>query len=317
MEEKLSKAILSSDIEFLRSYINEGGHFNKMTLKAPDGYGKKPLELAVLSQIDHNGLAQITTLIIENSDIEEQAEVLVALASEDKGLKGVNILLESGVFVDVLHNDQSALQRATGNSNVKMVHLLLLHGADPNKKGEYGTALELAEEMYYEPAYLGMMEAFLKGQPKSPFDFIDKDKVKKRLTTWAICLENFGKNHKDQTFYVLAINGGKLIANSEEAFQATLKTYQDQFPSYSQQEKIYSLKYSPGDFSFHQIEKEIENAIEDHKVAIDFSFMEPLENDNRTEEDLLIEGLLKNKQVYTQNINITNDFRIIAPGHSY
>ncbi len=33
MEEKLSKAILSGDIEFLRSYINEGGHFNKMTEK--------------------------------------------------------------------------------------------------------------------------------------------------------------------------------------------------------------------------------------------------------------------------------------------
>ncbi|WP_109098519.1 ankyrin repeat domain-containing protein [Aquimarina sp. AU58] len=317
MEEKLSKAILSGNIEFLRSYINEGGHFNTMTLKSPDGYGKKPLELAVLSQIKHDGSSEITKLIIENSDIEDQAEVLVALASEDKGLKEVNILLESGVSVDVLHNGQSALQRATGNSNVKMVHLLLHHGADPNKKGEYGTALELAEEMYYEPAYIGMMEGFLKGQPKSPFDFVDKDKVKKRLITWAICLENFGKNHKDQTFYVLAINGGKLIANSEEAFRATLKTYQDQFPSYNQPEKIQALKYSPGDFSFHQIETEIEGAIEEYKGAIDFSFMQPQENDTRTEKDLLIEGVLKNKQVYTQNIKITNDFRMMTPGHSY
>ncbi len=317
MEEKLSKAILSGDLEFLQSYLNEGGSFNQMTLIAPDGFGKIPLELSVLSQIDHKRSSQITKLILENSDIEDQAEVLVSLASEDKNLEAVKTLLDSGISVDLLHNGQSALQRATGNKNLKMVYLLLHYGADPNQKGEYGTALQLAKEIYYEPAYLGMMEAFLKGQPKSPFDFIDKDKVKKKLITWAICLENFGKDHKDQTFYVLAIDGGKLKANSEEAFQSTLKTYQEQFPNYNQQEKIHSLKFSPGDFSFHQIETEIEGSPEDYKVNIDFSFMEPLENDNRTEKDLLLEGLLTNKQVYTREINITNDFKIIVNGHSY
>jgi|GEM_PF-6351259 len=288
-----------------------------MTLEAPDGSGIKVLALSVLAQIDYNGSPQITKLILENSDIEDQAEVVVNLASEDKNIEAVKILLESGILVDLLYDGESALQRATGNSNLKMVYLLLNNGADPNKKGKYGSALELAEKIYYEPAYLGMMEGFLKNQPKSPFDFIDKDKVKKKLVNWLICLENFGKKHEDQTFYVLAIDGGKLIANSEEAFQTILKSYQDNNPSYKQQEKIDALKFNPGDFYFHQIETEIEETYEDYKINIDFSFLEQQENDCRTEKDLLLEGLLTNKLVYTQKMNIANEFKIIANGHFY
>lgn len=379
MEDKLSKAILLGDIEFLKSYLNEGGDFNRMILKAPDGFGKKPLELSVLSQLKHKGSFQITKLILENSNIEDQAEVLVSLASEDENLEGVKILLDSGISVNLLYKGQTALQKATSNRNLKMVYLLLSFGADPNIKGEYGSALELAKEVYYDPTYLGMMEAFLKGQAKSPFDFIAKDKVKKKLTTWAICLENFGKDHKDQTFYVLAFDGGKLKANSEESFKKVIERYREDWSEshkiktresltddelefiteqyefekkmnqvsgktfsleeyidsnlkienaliqkklklgnpYDKEEKIHSLKFSLGDFYFHQIEREIEGTIENDDFNIDFSFMERLENDNRTEKDLLIEGLIKNQQVFTRKMNITHDFRIIAPNHLY
>ena len=45
--------------------------------------------------------------------------------------------------------------------------------------------------------------------------------------------------------------------------------------------------------------------------------LERLENDNRTEKDLLLEGLIKNKELFTKNMKISDDFRIYASGHIY
>ncbi|MEM9687131.1 MAG: ankyrin repeat domain-containing protein, partial [Bacteroidota bacterium] len=148
MEKKLSNAIISGDLDTVRSYIADGGKFEGLILLSPDGYGKKPIELAALSQIHHNGSAQMTKLIKENSSEEDNAKMLVSFASEDINLGEVEVLLESGVFIDSIYQNETALQRATGNRNLKMVHLLLTHGADPKKDGEYGTALENAEKIY-------------------------------------------------------------------------------------------------------------------------------------------------------------------------
>ncbi len=318
MKEKLSNAIISGDLKFLESYFDNGNDFQGITLESPDGYGKKPIELAILSQIQFKGSSQITKLVQKHSSEQVLAEVLVSFASEDKYLNEMKALLEAGVFVDLAHENQTALQRATGNKNLKMVHLLLSYGADPNKSGEYGTALEKASKIHYEPAFKEMMVSFMNGVPKSPFDFVDKDEVIKKLNAWIYGLKTFAKDNKNHTFYALAIDGGKLKANSEEEFEGTLKKYRDDFPGdYVLEEEIKSLKFSVGDFSFYEIEKALDASIENDKTDIDLTFLKRQENDNRTAKDLMIEGLIKNKELFTKEMNITNDFKIMAYGHTY
>jgi len=52
-------------------------------------------------------------------------------------------------------------------------------------------------------------------------------------------------------------------------------------------------------------------------VDLDLTFLTPQTNDNRTKKDLLIEGLLKNKELFTKEMNVTDDFIIMADGHTY
>lgn len=315
MEEQLSNAIISGDFEFLKLYINEGNNFNQITLVAPDRYGKKPLELAVLSQINYKGSAEITKLILENSNVESQAEILLNFASEDSHLDKMKVLLESRISVDLAYNNQTALQRATGNRNLKMVHLLLENGADPNKSGEYRTAFEEAQEIY-DSTYRDMMTAFMNGKTSSPFDFVNKSEVISQLKNWILSLLNLAKNHKNQTFYAVAIDGMRLAANSEEEFKVTLKKYQRRFPQkYRQEEEIKSLKFNTGDFSFHEIEIQTDSL--NTNLDLDLSFLQKRENENRTKKDLLFEGLLKNKALFTSEMNTTDDFKIIIKGHVY
>ena len=58
--EELSVAIISGSLEFLKNHVVNGNDFNGMTLSAPGGYGKKPIELAVLSQFDHKGSLELS-----------------------------------------------------------------------------------------------------------------------------------------------------------------------------------------------------------------------------------------------------------------
>lgn len=316
MKEQLSNAIVSGNLEFLKTYINEGNDFNEMLLKDPNGYGELPLGLAVISQINYEGSAEVTQLILENSNEKDQAQVLVGFASEDTYLEKMKVLLETGIAVDLVFKNQTALQRATGNGNLKMVHLLLMYGADPNKNGEYGTALEAAKKIHYDRTYQQMMTAFMNGEKPSPFDFINKDEVISQLKTMLHSLKNFGKNNKNHTFYVVAIDDGQLKANSEEKFTATLKKYQEKYPNkYYLENAIKSLKFNPGDFSFH-IETESLDDL-NTSVNLDLTFLEKQENENRTKKDLLFEGLIKNKEIFTCEMNTTDDFEIISERHTY
>lgn len=317
MKKELSAAIISGNLKFLKAYIDSGNDFNEITFTTPDGYEETPIKLAILSQTNFEDSSEVTKLIVENSSDEKIAKVLLFFASEEKYLENMKALLECNVFVDLLHDNQTALLMATGNRNLKMTHLLLSYGANPEAGGEYGTALEEAKMISYEPAYEEMMISFMKGEPKSLFDFIDKDKVINQLNKWVHSLINFGKENQGNTFYVVAIDGGRLIANSIEKFKITLKNYQEQYPdSYFKEEKIKELEFSSGDFYFHQIEKEID-ASNDSKIQLDLTFITQQKNDNRAEKDLLIEGLLKNKELFTKEMNITGDFKIMAYGHTY
>ena len=241
---------------------------------------------------------------------------MLNFASEDSYLEKMKVLLESGIPVDLAYNNQTALQRATGNRNLKMVHLLLENGADPNKSGEYGSAFEKAKTIHYEPAYQEMMTTFINGKTSSPYDFVNKDEVISQLKNWILSLLNLASNNKNQTFYAVAIDGMRLTANSEEEFKVTLKKYQRRFPQkYRQEEEIKSLKFNTGDFSFHEIQIQTDNL--NTNLDLDLSFLEKRENENRIKKDLLFEGLLKNKELFTSEMNTTDDFKIIKKGHVY
>ncbi|PKH52658.1 hypothetical protein CXF68_18980 [Tenacibaculum sp. Bg11-29] len=325
MKQELSDAIISGDLEFLKTYIDNGNDFNGMTLSAPGGYGKEPIELAVLSQFDFKGSFEITKFVVNHSSDENISKMLYSFASEDKYLEKMKALLACDVFVDTLCDNRTALQMATGNGNLKMTHLLLTYGANPMADGKYGTALEEAEGISYEPVYEQMMLSFMKGIPKSPFDFVDKDSVIEKLNSWVYSLMCFGKENQDNTFYVVAIDGSQLVANSIEEFKVTLNRYQEVDPDddddFDDEDEfdeaaIEKLKFSSGDFSFHKINKEIDPSNE-LKFDLDLSFLIPQEKDIRTKNDLLIAGLLKNKELFIKEMNVTDDFKIMAYGHTY
>lgn len=314
MKDTISKAILTKDLLFLNSYVKEGGNFNKMTLEKPDGDSTLAIQLAILAQLKHNGLAEITKLVIQNSSIEDQVEALFSYASEDKYIQEMEILLENKVSVDHIYKNRSALQLATGNGNPKMVHLLLLYGANPNLEGEYGSALDVAKERYYDPSFQLMMESFLLGKPKSPFDFVEKEEIIAQINTWINALIGFGKKHNHENFYVLAIDSSMLKANSEEKFLVTLKEYQTKNPKYHNIEKINTLKFNPGDFSY-AIEKDV--FFTDYSKELDLSFLIKKKDDNRTAKNLLFEGLVVNQNYFLTELRVTKDFKIIAPNHIY
>ncbi|MDR7212075.1 DUF4303 domain-containing protein [Flavobacterium piscis] len=318
MTDTISKAILSGDSLFLNSYLNQGGNFNKMTLTTPDGYGAPAIKLAVLAQLKYNVPNEITRLVIENSSIEDKASALRSYSSEDKYLREMDIVLKNGIPVDLMFKNQSALQLATGNGNQKMVHLLLVHGADPNLEGEYGSALESAKEIHYDRTFQQMMESFLIGEQKSPFDLVEKESIISQINSWISSLISFAKKHANQTFYVLAIDAGRLKANSEEKFLSTLKKYQEEYPnSYNTAEKINNLKFNPGDFSFHSIEEEKDEPFIDYSKELDVSFLIRKKDDNRTAKDLLFEGLLLNQKYFLTELRVTTDFKIKSPNHIY
>lgn len=300
----------------MNSYLNQGGSFNKMTLITPQGHGISVIKLAILAQMKYNVSKEITKLIIENSSVEDQASTLHSYSSEDKYSKEMEILLKNEVPVDLIHQNRSALQLATGNGNLKMVHLLLVHGANPNLEGEYGSALDLAKERYYDPSFQLMMESFLLGEPKSPFDFVVKEEIIAQINTWINTLLGFGKKHNHENFYVLAIDSSMLKANSEEKFLITLKEYQTKNPKYHNIEKINSLKFNPGDFSY-AIEKEKEAFFTDYSKELDLSFLIKKKDDNRTAKNLLFEGLVVNQNHFLTELRVTKDFKIIAPNHIY
>nr|WP_284149190.1 ankyrin repeat domain-containing protein [Leptospira weilii] len=269
--------------------------------------------MAAIAETKYKGSPEITKLILENSSAEEQGEVLYFFASEDKYLEQASALLRAGIQVDSGQENSTPLQLAVGNQNPKMVYLLLSYGADPNRKGEDGSAFDSADS---NPLYEGMLNSALNGNLKSPYYFIDLEKVKLSLNRWANSIQAFAQNNTDKTFYVFGIDGGRLVANSEEEFQKTLKKYQERYPDrYNQEDKIQSLRYNPGDFSFSIPEKWNDDAGD--VIHLDDSFLNPMENETRIEKELLRDGLILNRNLIFKDLKLSSDFRISAFGHVY
>ncbi|AVQ13795.1 Uncharacterized protein XB16_3514 [Leptospira santarosai] len=146
---------------------------------------------------------------------------------------------------------------------------------------------------------------------KVAYDFVDLEKVKATLKIWVDSIRVFAEQHKDQKFYAFGIDAGELVANSEDAFQKTLANYLSKYGDrYNDEEKIRGLKYNAGDFSFHIPIVESN----DIQTELDFSFLNPQEDECRIEKELLRDGLICNREFIFKDLKITSDFKIFAFG---
>ncbi len=313
-KDAIVSALLNGNLDSLQQVT--GSAWANETLTDPQGYGVKALELALRAEVSGAGSSQLTAYVLDETDLEISKEILLGLASEDKYLPKMGALLKAGMPVDSLFKNQTALQRATGNGNQKMVHLLLSHGADPHHPGEYGTAYEEAKSQHYQPAFQGMMDAFLTGESKSPFDFIAVDKIRSTLQKWALQIAAFAPQVAEETIYVVGFESGRLKLNSEDAFEKNLARYREMFPGkYQAEADIESLRYNIGDFSYHDLgslPEEVSGA-----PSLDWAFLERQEADVRTEKEVLYQGLLSNLEALLAPLQTTAQPRVIASGHVY
>jgi len=64
-------------------------------------------------------------------------------------------------------------------------------------------------------------------------------------------IENFAKEHTEETFFAFSIDAGMLCLNSKACFKHTLRLYQKEFPdSYTDSHSIDELKYNTGDWEY-------------------------------------------------------------------
>ena len=306
-QDQLGKAIMEGDILTIKKYLEYNDSFNNIKVIDPNGFGRTPLELAAIAETHGTGYSEATKMILANSKEEIQAEALIGFASEDDYINQVNSLLEAGIKPDIMNKNSTALQRAVGNKNPKIVYLLLSYGADPEKEGEYGSALEIAG---FDELHKGMLESAINGNVKSPYYFIDLENIKTTLKIWANSIQIFSRQNSEKEFYVFGIDAGRIVANTEDEFIKTLKKYK-----YKTDDKIQSLRYNPGDFSFHI--PIIYDDVNIEKTELDFSFLEPQNNESRIEKELLRDGLIHNKETIFKNIKTTSDFKIYAFKHIY
>jgi hypothetical protein len=64
-------------------------------------------------------------------------------------------------------------------------------------------------------------------------------------------IEEFAKEHSNETFYAFSIDASLLCLNSVERFEENLAVYQEKYPeSYSKSEDIEDLKSNTGDWEY-------------------------------------------------------------------
>lgn len=294
---------------------------NKAPLEAHLAAGGELAQIDLLRGVDaalKNDIGkEILALLVKHASPKVITEAWGVCVSEDDRVPRARAMIEAGVSIEhPASKNQTALQLATGNSCPKMVHFLLTAGADPHAPGEYGSALEIAQESASD-TYRQMMEAALAGASSSPFDQVDPKDVVARLQRWAAALAAFARAHPDQTFYAVAweADAEQLSANSEEAFRDTLAEYQKSFPDrYDQPDSIADLRASVGDFAF-VIEEGAEGI--DLGDTLDLSPLDPQPGDDRPFDQVLVDCASANVELLCGSLKRTPDFRFLLAHHEY
>lgn len=257
---------------------------------------------------------RILRAIANVATASQQAVALISCASEDSTLLELQALLSAGIAVDALDSKgNTALMRAAGNGNTRNTYALLLAGADSTLEGPYGSAKECASGCEED-----LINSALSGSLRCPRELLEDDAtLEKQLRGWLSGVLALATQHPQEVFYAFAIDGGQLRGNGEVAFAKTLARYQADFGAkYEAPEKIATLKYSPGDWSYvAKVSSNEETAAS--ALELDLTALSLRENDDRTYKMLMTELLEGNRHVFETALRVSPDFRLRRVAHAY
>jgi len=135
LEKQLFKAIKKGNLVEVKQLINAGAEVNALNRK-----GFSPLHIAVAS----NHVPIMETLVEHGADLFYQCEVccnvtLLSIAAFNRAYAAAEYLLANGLNVNGAELQcETPLQSATSYDDIKMMKILLAHGADVNRLDSYG-----------------------------------------------------------------------------------------------------------------------------------------------------------------------------------
>ena len=187
--------------------------------------------------------------------------------------------------------------------------LLIKSGAAYDKTKEYD---DLFWSLYREQHIdLNKLNELIASDEEEKFD------TNKLCNQLSEIIENFAKEHPEETFYALTIEGNSLSLNSEESFDKTLKRYQTESPEYySDADDIEDLKFNSGDFEYQGfafLTKGFVYHEYDEHCNLDWNGRA---SSNYT---IAMEALikkLKDQKVF-KPLKITKDFKVLQVEHTY
>ncbi len=141
-------------------------------------------------------------------------------------------------------------------------------------------------------------------------------------------IENFAKDHSEETFFAFSIDANMLCLNSVEEFNKSLKYYQEKYPeSYNDNKEISELKYNTGDWAyqgFFNLKEGFDHELYSDHYHIPFS--------NKSLDDAELAKLFKNTPYHIAMSQLlekllenggfdllkkTTDFKVFLSEHNY
>lgn len=304
-------AIVTANEESISEQLSLGTVPNSVT---HDDRGFEVLVLAA-QQAATGAAASVRILraIADAATAAQKAVALISSASEDFNLRNLQALLDAGIAVDTPdEKGNTALMRAAGNGNTRTTYALLRAGADATLEGAYGSARECASGYEKE-----LIDSALSGALRCPRELLADDAIlEKRLRGWLSGVLALASQHPDEVFYAFAIDGAQLRGNGELAFAKTLAHYQTKYGArYEAPEKVASLKYSTGDWSY-VAKAPAEDETAARGLELDLAPLGLRENDDRTYKMLMTELLESNRHVF-ETLKLSSDFRLRLGTHDY
>jgi hypothetical protein len=152
--------------------------------------------------------------------------------------------------------------------------------------------------------------------------------IEKIFAAAIIAIQDFAKEHREETFYAFSIDASLLCLNSIEKLEKTLKKYQTEYPaSYQDSEEIDSLKYNTGDWDyqgFYTLKEGFDEELYNEHYDIAFEHMgisdaalTAMQQDTPYHHAMssLLEKLIDSKAF--DCLKKTDDFRAFLSEHNY
>jgi len=145
----------------------------------------------------------------------------------------------------------------------------------------------------------------------------EKFEISKLSNQISRAIKDFAKKHQNEIFYILTIEGNSLSLNSEEAFQKTLKKYQNEYPEdYNEKDAIENLKFNSGDFEYQGFYELQEGYVHHYyQEHCSLSYEEQENSDYAIAMETLLKKLLE--ESILEPLRISQDFKAIQVEHTY